>query len=206
MGTYAQLERLQSGEEILLEEFTGRYDPVTRAILENDGLFAFSAAYKAGKIKVPLPETEQRAMTMGEKILSRHLVGASGATRYLKPGDVCLVNVDGGYSHEFTTAQVHHFLSQEYGASYKVAKPAKFAVFEDHLLYADGVKRMAPFAPEIRSCATRREFQRHAGVRDYSAKNAISPGICHQVARAVRRPGDFILATDSHVCIARKQR
>src|SRR6185503_4469708 len=33
MGDYALLERLQRGEEIALAEFTGRYDPVTRAIL-----------------------------------------------------------------------------------------------------------------------------------------------------------------------------
>jgi 3-isopropylmalate/(R)-2-methylmalate dehydratase large subunit len=39
-------------------------------------------------------------------------------------------------------------------------------------------------------------------VRDYSAKNAISPGICHQVAREqFVDPGDFILATDSHTCM-----
>ena len=35
MGGYEQLERLQAGEEIPLEELTGKYDPVTRAILES---------------------------------------------------------------------------------------------------------------------------------------------------------------------------
>jgi 3-isopropylmalate/(R)-2-methylmalate dehydratase large subunit len=39
-------------------------------------------------------------------------------------------------------------------------------------------------------------------VRDYSAKNGISPGICHQVAREhFVDPGDFIQATDSHTCM-----
>ena len=38
MGTYEQLERLQAGEEIPLDEFTSRYDPVTRLILERGGL------------------------------------------------------------------------------------------------------------------------------------------------------------------------
>jgi len=203
MGTYEQLERLQKGLEIPLEEFTGKYDLVTRAIVETGGLFPFAAAYKKGTVQVPTPTTPKRAMTMAEKILSLHISGASTPNVFVKPGDVCLVKVDGGYSHEFTTAQVHHFLALEYGRDYKVPAPAKFAVFEDHLLYADGVKRMAPFAREIQTLRDlQNEFQRHTGVRDYSAKNKISPGICHQVAREeFVDPGDFIQATDSHTCM-----
>jgi 3-isopropylmalate/(R)-2-methylmalate dehydratase large subunit len=202
MGTYEQLARLQKGEEIPLGEFTGRYDEVTRAILEAGGLFPFSAAYKAGRTAVPAPKTAPRPMTIAEKILAAKLVGASGAA-HLQPGDICLVKVDGGYSHEFTTAQVHHFLAQEYGPGYTLPNPAKFAVFEDHLLYADGVKRMAPFAAQIQTLRDlQNEFQRHTGVRDYSAKQGVSPGICHQVAREqFVDPGDFIQATDSHTCM-----
>jgi 3-isopropylmalate/(R)-2-methylmalate dehydratase large subunit len=45
-------------------------------------------------------------------------------------------------------------------------------------------------------------FQQHTGVRDYSAKDGISPGICHQVAREeFIDVGDFIQATDSHTCM-----
>ncbi len=203
MGTYAQLERLQKGEEIPLDEFTGRYDPVTRAILEAGGLFPFSSLYKAGKVSVPAPTTAQRPMTMAEKIIASHLIDAEGKQSFVKPGDLCLAKVDGGYSHEFTTAQVHYFLGQEYGADYTLPNPAKFAVFEDHLLYADGVAKMAPFSPQIQTLRDlQKEFQRHTGVRDYSAKNGISPGICHQVAREqFVDPGDFIQATDSHTCM-----
>jgi 3-isopropylmalate/(R)-2-methylmalate dehydratase large subunit len=202
MGDYAQLARLQDGEAIPLSEFTGRHDAVTGAILENGGLFRFSARYRNGEIEVAAPSTPQRPMTMGEKIVFRHLVNR-GEARAVKPGDSCLVKVDGGYSHEFTTAQVHHFLAQEFGTDYAVADPSKFAVFEDHLIYADGVKRMQPFAAQIQTLRDlQREFQRHTGVRDYSAKNGVSPGICHQVAREqFIDPGDFIQATDSHTCM-----
>jgi 3-isopropylmalate/(R)-2-methylmalate dehydratase large subunit len=202
MGDYAQLARLQDGEAIPLSEFTGRHDAVTGAILENGGLFRFSARYRSGEIEVAAPSTPQRPMTMGEKIVFRHLVNR-GEARAVKPGDSCLVKVDGGYSHEFTTAQVHHFLEQEFGTDYAVADPSKFAVFEDHLIYADGVKRMQPFAAQIQTLRDlQREFQRHSGVRDYSAKNGVSPGICHQVAREqFIDPGDFIQATDSHTCM-----
>ena len=203
MGDYALLARLQSGEDVPLEEFTKRYDPVTRATLEAGGLFPFIARYQRGELEVAAPKTTARAMTMAEKIISSHLVGGAGASSFVAPGDACLVRVDGGYSHEFTTAQVHHFLTQEYGADYKIVNPAKFAVFEDHLLYADGVPRMAPFAPQIETLRRlQREFQRHTLVRDYSAKDGISPGICHQVAREhFVDPGDFIQATDSHTCM-----
>ncbi|MBI5364520.1 MAG: aconitate hydratase, partial [Planctomycetes bacterium] len=203
MGTYEQLARLQKGEELALEEFTSKYDPVSRAILEAGGLFPFSALYAAGKVGVPAPTTAARPMNMTEKILASKLVGAAGKAVALKPGDLGLVRVDGGYSHEFTTAQVHHFLGLEYGAQYRLPNPSKFAVFEDHLLYADGVKRMAPFAREIQTLRTlQREFQKHTGVRDYSAKDGVSPGICHQVAREqFVDPGDFIQATDSHTCM-----
>ncbi len=203
MAGYDVLVRLQKGEEIPLSEFTARHDPVTRAMLEAGGLFPFSAQVRRGEVRVPVPATASRAMTMAEKILASHLVGAGPGKAFLKPGDCALVRVDAGYSHEFTTAQVHHFLGQEYGPGYRLQNPDKFAVFEDHLLYADGVPKMAPFAAQIETLRTlQREFQRHTGVRDYSAKNGISPGICHQVAREqFLDPGDFVQATDSHTCM-----
>jgi 3-isopropylmalate/(R)-2-methylmalate dehydratase large subunit len=203
MGTYEQLERLQAGESIPLEEFTGKYDLVTRAILEAGGLFAFAQQYAKGEIRVLSPSTPMRPMTMGEKILSAHLLNDGRPVDYLKPGDLCLVRVDGGYSHEFTTAQVDDFLRREYGPDYQVAAPEKFAVFEDHLLYTDGVKKMAVFTAQIQTLRDlQRAFQKHTGVRDYSARKSVSPGICHQVAREqFVDPGDFIQATDSHTCM-----
>ncbi|MCA8981289.1 MAG: aconitate hydratase [Planctomycetes bacterium] len=202
MGDHAQLARLQAGESIPLEEFSGRFDPVAKATLEAGGLFPFAKAVARGDEAVDAPNTPKRAMTMAEKIIASHLVDApKGAC--VKPGDSCLVKVDGGYSHEFTTAQVHYFLQQEYGEGYSLPNPAKFGVFEDHLLYADGVKKMMPFVDKIQTLRDlQNEFQRHTGVRDYSAKDGISPGICHQVAREeFIDPGDFIQATDSHTCM-----
>jgi len=202
MASYEQLERLQAGEELPLAELTGQYDPVTRAILESGGLFAFNKRHQAGHVQVPLPDTGARPMTMAEKILASHLEGAQGP-RWVRPGDTCLVRVAGGYSHEFTSAQVHEFLRREYGDDYRIPNPDKFAVFEDHLLYATGVPRMAPFADQIQTLRDLQgEFQRHTGVRDYSAREGVSPGICHQIAREeFVDPGDFIQATDSHTCM-----
>ena len=80
----------------------------------------------------------------------------------------------------------------------------KFAVFEDHLLsYATDVPRYGPFVSKIETLRDlQKKFQEHTGVRDYSANNGISPGICHQVAREeFIDVGDFIQATDSHTCM-----
>lgn len=204
MGGYAILQRLQDGEDVPLDELTAPFDAVTKVMLESGGLFPFNRRAAAGEVSVPRPTTTERPMTMGEKILASKLVGLNeGEQAYLAPGDVCLVEVDGGYSHEFTTAQVHEFLIREFGADYKVQNPSKFGVFEDHLLYATDVARMAPFTPEIETLRRlQNEFQAHTGVRDYSAKDGVSPGICHQIAREeFVDPGDFIQATDSHTCM-----
>ena len=202
MGDHALLLRLQAGETVPLSDFARGLDTVTRLIVEYGGLFAFTRAHARGAVALPETSTPQRPMTLAEKILARHVVGASGPV-YLKPGDAVSVGVDGGYSHEFTTAQVDYFLEREYGAGYRLAAPHRFAVFEDHLIYADGVAKMAPFAPKIQTLRDRqRDFQRRTGVLDFSARDGVSPGICHSVARErIILPGDFIQATDSHTCM-----
>ncbi|HEX8172865.1 MAG TPA: aconitase family protein [Thermoanaerobaculia bacterium] len=203
MADHDMLRRLQEGEGVPLAEFAEGYDPITKLIIAWGGLFPFSKAVARGEVELPLPDTQRRPMTMGEKILARHMRGVSDDRRYVKPGDAVVVDVDGGYTHEFTTAQVHYFLEQEYGRDYEIANPQKFAVFEDHLIYADEVAKMRPFMDKIQTLRDmQRDYQRHTQCRDFSAKNNVSPGICHEVAReAFIDPGDFIQATDSHTCM-----
>ena len=203
MGDHTMLERLQDDEQISLNEFTKKYDPVTRLILQNGGLFPFAKNLESGNVRLPEVSLAERPMTLVEKIISNKLIGMEGARGYVKPNDAVLASVDGGYSHEFTTAQVHEFLKLEYGGDYSVPDPSKFAVFEDHLLYATGVPRFGKFANKIQLLRDlQNTFQIHTGVRDYSAKDGVSPGICHQVAREeFIDVGDFIQATDSHTCM-----
>lgn len=203
MGGLDMIRRLQDGESLLLEEFTDRYDPLTRLILESGGLFPFAEEMKAGRIELPANTTGKRPMNVAEKMLAARLVNSGSEGAFVAPGDSVLARVDGGYSHEFTTAQVHAFLEEADGPDYSVHNPDKLAVFEDHLLYADGVERMKPHAELIQKLRDlQREFQTRTGVRDYSARDGISPGICHQVAREdFIDPGDFIQATDSHTCM-----
>ena len=203
MGDHDMLIRLQRGEEISLNEFTKKYDPVTKLILENGVILPFAKVLKEGGVDLPPVSQKERAMTMVEKIIAKKLIGSGNKNSFVAPGDAVLATVDGGYSHEFTTAQVHNFLMAEYGENYSLPNPPKFAVFEDHLLYATGVPRFGPFEEKIQTLRDLQvEFQQHTGVRDYSAVNGVSPGICHQVAREeFIDVGDFIQATDSHTCM-----
>jgi 3-isopropylmalate/(R)-2-methylmalate dehydratase large subunit len=201
MGDHAVLERLQRGEAVPLAEFEKGFDPLTRLVIREGGLFPFAKRLREGGVTLPPRTTAARPMNMAEKIYAAHLVGEG--SRFVKPGDSIVVHVDGGYSHEFTTAQVDYFLTEAYGPGYRVANPSKLAVFEDHLIYATGVPSMAPYAAQIETLRRlQKEFQAKTGVRDYSAKDGVSPGICHQVAREkFVDPGDLILATDSHTCM-----
>ena len=202
MAGHDVLKRLQEGEEISLEEFTGAYDPVTQLIIEKGGLFPFAKALQANELELAPINTPSKPMTMAEHIISRNLVGQPEG-QCVKPGDPVIAQVQGGYSHEFTTAQVHTFLQEEYGMDYSLPNPSKFAVFEDHLLYAHHNPKFVPFMHKVQTLRDLQvAFQQHAGVRDYSAIDGVSPGICHQVAREeFIEVGDFIQATDSHTCM-----
>jgi 3-isopropylmalate/(R)-2-methylmalate dehydratase large subunit len=201
MGDHDMLRRLEAGESIPLSEFTAGHDAITALIIESGGLLPFCARLAKGELQVPAPGTEPRPMNLTEKILASKLLPGQGS--YVKPGDAVLVKVDAGYSHEFTTAQVDFFLRSEYGDDYKLQNPSKFAVFEDHLIYATGVPSMAKFADKIQKLRdVQRAFAARTGVRNYSAVDGVSPGICHQVAREqFLDPGDFVQATDSHTCM-----
>ena len=214
MGDHDLLRRLQAGEEIDLEEFCATADPVTRLVIRHGGLFPFAKALAAGTVDVPLPSTAERPMNMTEKILATHLLEGDGCVepgdrrlapgdRCVAPGDAVLVEVDGGYSHDFTSAQVHYFLQQEYGDDYQLRHPDRFAAFEDHLVYADEVDSLRPLMPKVETMrALQREFQQHANVGDYLTHDGESPGICHEVARELMiSPGELIQATDSHTCM-----
>jgi 3-isopropylmalate/(R)-2-methylmalate dehydratase large subunit len=203
MGDHEMLHRLQSGEELGLQEFTQKYDSVTQLIIRNGGLFNFSRKVQAGEIELPPNATGNQPMTMAEKMVAMRMLNPGSDGAFVSADDAVLAKVDAGFSHEFTTAQVHAFLQEEYGENYEVENANKLAVFEDHLLYADGVARFEPFAEKIQTMRDlQREFQTHTGVRDYQARDGVSPGICHQIAREeFIDPGDFVQATDSHTCM-----
>lgn len=202
---YQIVERLQNGEAIPIEEFCKDYDEITKKMVQMGGLFAFSKAVLKGELSLPEIQTPPRPMTMAEKIIVNRAVVQphQEKPRYVQPGDALLIRVDGGYSHEFTTAQVHQFLKDEVGQDFLVLNPEKFACFEDHLVYADSVPKFQSFMPKIEVLRKKQaEFCAEAKIPIYAAENGKSPGICHEIARdKMVLPGDIIQATDSHTCM-----
>ena len=75
MGDHALLTRLQKGETIPLSEFTKKYDPVTRLILENGGILPFAMKLREGLIDLQAVSQRPRPMTMVEKIVAKKLIG-----------------------------------------------------------------------------------------------------------------------------------
>jgi 3-isopropylmalate/(R)-2-methylmalate dehydratase large subunit len=187
---------------VALDEFMKGYDPITRLIIRAGGLFPFSRAIAHGDIELPRPATAPRPMTIAEKILLSR-VATDPRPAALQPGDAVAVKVDGGFSHDFTSAQVHHFLEREYGPDYALRSRGKFAVFEDHMLYARDMPSLAKFRDQLIEQSERQKaFQSKNALLDYTAKDGVSPGICHTVAREeLIEPGDFIQSTDSHTCM-----
>jgi hypothetical protein len=82
----------------------------------------------------------------------RHLVGAAGGA-LRAAGRRRWSSVDGGYSHEFTTAQVHYFLEQEYGPTTASRTPSVRRLRGSPDLRRRG-RRCAPSSTRSRPCAS----------------------------------------------------
>ena len=202
MGDHAMLRRLEAGESIPLDEFTRGHDAITALIIESGGLLPFCARLSRGEISVPATGTGTRPMNLTEKILAAQAAARPGRLRQARRRGA-------GQGRRRLLARVHDRAGRplprrRVRRRLQAARTrSKFAVFEDHLIYATGVASMAQFADKIEKLRdVQREFAAHTGVRNYSAVDGVSPGICHQVAREqFIDPGDFVQATDSHTCM-----
>src|SRR5882672_535476 len=72
------IERIRSGEDISVAEFTRGLDPVSRDIVAYGGLFNYNKARLAGTVSPPPLETKKRPMTIVEKIIARHAFVRAG--------------------------------------------------------------------------------------------------------------------------------
>ena len=71
---FALLERLERGEVLALSEFSAQLSPISRAIVEAGGLFAYNRARLLGQVRPVLLERAARPQTLAEKILAAHAV------------------------------------------------------------------------------------------------------------------------------------
>ncbi len=160
---FSLIDRLRSGEEIPLSEFTVGEDEITRQVIEYGGLFPFNVARMQGKVFLPPIKSSggHRPMTLAEKIFARHMirtakeehVGTAAIGRpaerssaasdvgvpSVKPGDTGFARADLRFSHEYVTPMAAIFFEHYVGKDAKVNDPSTILFFRDHLTFLDEV-------------------------------------------------------------------
>jgi 3-isopropylmalate/(R)-2-methylmalate dehydratase large subunit len=164
---FSLIDRIRSGQEIPLAQFTKDEDEITRQIIEYGGLFQFNVARLQGKVFLPPIETKPRPMTLAEKIFAQHMIrsqgtqnaehGSAGQPRAavptrsqavaksdvgvqaVKPGDSGFARTDLRFSHEYVTPMAAIFFDQLVGRDAPVNDPGSVLFFRDHLTFLDEV-------------------------------------------------------------------
>jgi 3-isopropylmalate/(R)-2-methylmalate dehydratase large subunit len=213
------VERIRQGDDIPLAEFTRGEGEISRGIIEYGGLFNYNVARLQGMVSVPPVTTQERPMTLAEKIFARHWIGDAATQRtgvpFVKPGDQGFVRTDIRFSHEYVTPMAAIFFEQLVGPQEKVNDPSSILFFRDHLTFLDQVMRpehvemgLLDVANQLE--AKQRTFAGAQGIRLYgqletrlnihgALNSAGSEAICHsKILESHALPGQVIIGSDSH--------
>jgi 3-isopropylmalate/(R)-2-methylmalate dehydratase large subunit len=194
---FGLLPRILRGEAIAIDEFTRDLDPVSAAIVEHGGLFAYNRARLAGDPSAVSPirarspaspprvdaappvapaHRPMRPMNVSEKILAAHAlvdaragtVGTAGAG----PGDAFFARTDVRFSHEYVTPMAEALFLRGFGEGARVSEPESVFAFRDHLTLLDSVmpaahREMGLDAQARRLANTQETFARRTGIKLY---------------------------------------
>jgi 3-isopropylmalate/(R)-2-methylmalate dehydratase large subunit len=205
------VERIRTGAEIPLAEFTSGLDPISKDIVEYGGLFNYNKARLAGEVVPPPVATKARPMTIVEKIIARHVfvrAGEVGVTA-VKPGDALFAVADVRFSHEYVTPMAESLLKQALGPDARVTEPESVFAFRDHLTFLSKVmspkhREMGLLEKAEGLATTQADFTAKQGIRLYGENpEGGSEAICHNaVVEDLALPGQIVIGTDSHTCMA----
>ncbi len=212
---FALIDRIRSGEEISLDEFTKGEGTITRDVIEYGGLFQYNVARLQGKVDVPLPTMPPRAMTLGEKILARHWVRSLSEDEvgvpHLAPGDEGFVRTDIRFSHEYVTPMSAIFWEHHVGPEERIVDPGSVFFFRDHLTFLETAmteerKAQGLLDVALQLKAKQEQFAAKQGVKLYGELPRTDPGvavgseaICHsEILDGRALPGHLIIGSDSH--------
>jgi 3-isopropylmalate/(R)-2-methylmalate dehydratase large subunit len=219
---FSLIDRIRSGEEIALSEFTSGEDEITRQVIEYAGLFPFNVARMQGKVFLPaIKEAGKsarstqakstqtaRAMTVAEKIFAQHMLNEKGEVGVpsVKPGDTGFARADLRFSHEYVTPMAAIFFERYVGKDAKVNDPASILFFRDHLTFLDEVISEEKKKIGLLDLAGQLKLKQ----QDFAAKQGIrlhgeltdrkgSEGICHSIVlESYALPGQLNIGSDSH--------
>jgi len=211
---FSLIERIRSGEEIALSEFTTGEDEITRQVIEYGGLFPFNVARMQGKVFLPAIKSAgessapTRAMTVAEKIFARHMLNEKGEVRVpsVKPGDTGFARADLRFSHEYVTPMAAIFFERYVGKDAKVNDPASILFFRDHLTFLDEViseekKKLGLLDLATQLKLKQQDFAKKQGIRLHGelTDRKGSEGICHSIVlESYALPGQLNIGSDSH--------
>ena len=221
---FSLIDRIRSGEEIALSEFTAGEDEITRQVIEYGGLFPFNVARMQGKVSLPELKTGKRSMTLAEKIFARHMIQpnkeasvgtdafvhpaseASVGVPAVKPGDTGFARADLRFSHEYVTPMAAIFFERYVGKDAKVNDPSSILFFRDHLTFLDEViseekKKLGLLDLATQLKLKQQDFAKKQGIRLHGelTDRKGSEGICHSIVlESYALPGQLNIGSDSH--------
>jgi 3-isopropylmalate/(R)-2-methylmalate dehydratase large subunit len=208
---FSLLENVRRGEAIPLAAFTHGEGEITRGIIEYGGLFNYNLARLQGQVVPTPPDTPERPLTLGEKILARHWVvdpsrGKVGVPS-VKPGDEGFVVTDIRFSHEYVTPMAAIFFEQLVGADERVHDPGSVLFFRDHLTFLGEAMTPERIKEGLLDVANQLEvkqrlFAQKQGIKLYGELRLGHHGseaICHsKILESHALPGQVIIGSDSH--------
>ena len=206
---FSLIDKIRSGEEIPLSEFTKGEDDITRQVIEYGGLFPFNVARMQKKVFLPPITTGTRPMTIAEKIFARHMLNEKKnepGVSYVKPGDSGFARTDLRFSHEYVTPMSAIFFEHFVGKEARVNDKSTIVFFRDHLTFLDEVlseekKKMGLLDLAGQLKLKQEEFARKQGIKLHGElkDRKGSEGICHSVmAESYALPGQLNVGSDSH--------
>ncbi|HEV3190826.1 MAG TPA: aconitase family protein [Polyangiaceae bacterium] len=214
---FSLIPRIRRGELIPEAEFTRDLDPISETIVQERGLFAYNRARLGGLVSAPNLTTSRRPMTLCEKILASHVVVDARAqivgVDAVKPGDASFVRTDVRFSHEYVTPMAEALFKSGFGPDARVSDPSNVYAFRDHLTLLDLVMPKAHREIGLderarRLAGVQEDFARRANIKLYGevyrdGRLAGSEAICHnKILEEVAVPGQVVIGTDSHTCMA----
>ena len=207
---FSLIDRIRSGEDFALSEFTAGENEITRQVIEYGGLFPFNVARMQGKVFLPTIEraSAPRSMTLAEKIFARHMINEKGAVGVasVKPGDTGFARADLRFSHEYVTPMASIFFERYVGKDAKVNDPSSILFFRDHLTFLDEViseekKKLGLLDLATQLKLKQGDFARKQGIRLHGelTDRKGSEGICHSIVlESYALPGQLNIGSDSH--------
>lgn len=205
---FSLIDKVRTGEEIPLTEFTQGEDEITRQVIEHGGLFPFNVARLQKKVFLPPIQTGKRQMTLAEKIFARHMLNENGdaGVSHVKPGDTGFARADLRFSHEYVTPMAAIFFEHYVGKDVKVNDPSTILFFRDHLTFLDEViseekKKLGLLDLATQLKLKQQDFAERQGIRLHGElkDRKGSEGICHSIVlESYALPGQLNVGSDSH--------